>query len=103
MSDYWKDNGIEKPQAIVVCAACRYCDLLICGARHWDEVMRNQLEALTNLGSEIKAGNFEQGFINQFGEFLTREEAVPVAKESGQRLRADKDKIGGALFSEDLY
>ena len=98
MSDYWKDNGIEKPQAVVVCAACRMGKHIVLGARHFDAPMRQQM---SNTSCNWKLA--EQGFINQFGEFLTREEAVKVVHESGQQTRTEKAKIGDALFSEDLY
>ena len=45
---------------------------------------------------------WEQGFIDQRGEFMTREEAHKVATESGQIIR----RCGGddgRLFSENLY
>ena len=43
MSDYWEDNNIEKPQSVIVCAACRMRsmpDKVICGARHFDSTMQ---------------------------------------------------------------
>ena len=43
----------------------------------------------------------EQGFINQFGEFLTREEAWVIANANGQIMR--ESTIQGTLFSECLY
>lgn len=99
MSDYWKDNGIEKPQQVVVCAANKVGDLVLCGARHWDSIMCKQADALG-----IKGGREEQGFINQFGEFLTRKEAMQIVKENGQRF--DIERNGGSdseLYSEGLY
>jgi hypothetical protein len=44
----------------------------------------------------------EQGFIDQFGVFMTREEAYEVAKAAGQiKYRCGGDE--GRLFSENLY
>jgi hypothetical protein len=43
-----------------------------------------------------------QGFIDQFGDFMTREEARKVALDAGQVRR----RVGGdseRLFSENLY
>lgn len=96
MSDYWEDNGIEKPQTVVVCAACRMGNHIVLGARHFDERMREQMER-TSYNWKLA----EQGFINQFGEFLTREEAAESVKKSGQITKAEY--IGSELFSEDLY
>ena len=102
IDDYWERNNIKKPQAVVVCAACKYEELTICGARHWDSVMWSQYKRLED---KPKTYLFKQGFINQFGEFLTREEAMVIALEAGQTVDVERgcggnDKI---LFSEGLY
>lgn len=98
MGDYWTDNNIKKPQQIVVCAANRKDGVTFCGARHCDSVMRKQAEA-----AGIKLTAAEQGFINQFGEFLTREEAMQVVKESGQPFNIERNNGDSYLFSEGLY
>ena len=100
MGDYWAENNIKKPQQFVVCAAIKYDDLIIPSARHHDKVMNKVILAIGNLNHR----DSEQGFINQFGEFLTREEAMIVAKEAGQKI--NKRGCGGSdktLFSEGLY
>jgi hypothetical protein len=44
----------------------------------------------------------EQGFIDQLGVFLTRQEAFAIASERGQiKRRVGGDE--GKLFSENLY
>lgn len=44
----------------------------------------------------------EQGFVDQFGTFLTREEALPIARAAGQiRFRCGGDEI--RLYSDNLY
>ena len=104
MSDYWKDNNIVKPQQIVVCAACKQDDIIICGARHWDKIMNNIYRAMKAADPDIHSSKFDQGFINQFGEFLTREEAMQVVKDNGQPF--NKKRNGGSdieLYSEGLY
>lgn len=95
MGDYWKDNNLEKPQQVIVCAACKWNDVIICGARHWDSVMRKQFSYISMI-EETTAPNWIQGFIDQFGEFLTREEAASVAFVS-------KQANTNCLYSEDLY
>lgn len=83
----------------VVCAACRDADgLIVAGARHFDGVMHAQIAAMRKRQSFRGA---EQGFIDQFGLFLTREEAFEVAERQGQLL--NPPTIPGTLFSEDLY
>lgn len=96
--DYWTKNGITKPQEVIVCAANRKKGLIFCGARHCDKVMRAQAHAArTNLIAS------EQGFINQFGEFRTREEALQIVLENGQPFNAERNGSSTDLFSEGLY
>jgi hypothetical protein len=101
MLKYWEEIGHPPVQQVVVCAANRFksAGVILCGARHWDDVMRAQADAMG-----IKGGNEEQGFIDQFGTFLTREEAMQIVKESGQPFNEDRNGgAGKALFSEGLY
>ena len=46
----------------------------------------------------------DQGFIDQWGEYFTREEALVIATHAGQ-INKVRPKSGPAdeLFSEDLY
>jgi hypothetical protein len=37
--DYWVENGLTKPQQIVVCAAIKVGESIFCGARHCDIVI----------------------------------------------------------------
>ncbi len=93
------DNQEVKP--MIVCAANRHRDtgLIICGARHFDPIMRATMH---KLGGFPYWGNCDQGFINQRGEFLTREEAYVIALGNGQiKRRCGGDN--GTLFSENLY
>jgi len=104
----------NKPQRRVVCAAIRNCKGdIICGARHYDDIMRAQVRASKNkrywkgylkvFGKYIyRYKRVEQGFIDQWGVYMSREEALEVAKAAGQMLR----RCGGdrrELFSENLY
>ena len=90
-------KGKRKNQ-VVVCAAIRVGDLIFCSARHCDPTMHNQARA-----AGIKLSKGMQGFINQFGEFLTREEAKQVAISAGQKINAVYPSKSKDLFSEDLY
>lgn len=85
----------------VVCAANRHkmSGIIVCGARHFDSIMRQSIEAMR---MECRNGDFEQGFIDQFGQFLTREEAHVIATERQQFFRRfDGDER--TLYSENLY
>lgn len=91
-----------KPRQWVVCAANYYpvVDLLVCGARHYDGVMREVLNTIDY--PHYKREGYQQGFIDQFGNFLTREEAWVIATANGQICR-DVDTTPGKLYSEHLY
>lgn len=87
----------------VVCAANRNRDtgMIICGARHFDRIMHSQMELRP--ASERDGWRLaEQGFINQFGDFLTRKQAWDIAEKNGQIIR-DLGTGKGVLYSEHLY
>lgn len=88
---------------VIVAAACKYGDVIITGARHYDRVMHGQLKAFPE-DHEVRMmnrGEVIQGFIDNQGTFLNREEALVVAKAANQiRFKHEPDY---ELFSEDLY
>ena len=91
-------SAVDRRVMRVVCAAIRndHYDI-ICAPRHWDCLMRAQVAR--SVGAWSKA---EQGFVDQHGNFLTREEAWKIASEAGQIVR----RVGGdegCLYSENLY
>lgn len=97
---------------IIVCAANRHqaTGLIICGARHWDSVMRATIRySLSRLSYRLfgapSKGRWDQGFIDQHGKWYTRTEAWVVAQANGQvKRRVGGDTAdGGTLFSESLY
>lgn len=80
----------------IVCAAVLLSGgPVVCGPRHFDSVMRGTIEEL-----EAPVEGAIQGFVDQFGNFMTREEAHLVAFRAGQ-IPAHTD--GDQLYSEDLY
>ena len=108
MPDYWEENNIKKPIPFVVCAACKHpkLNLMLVGARHWDKVMTQQYKMLCwEAKDAVATFEWDQGFINQFGEFLTREEAMIAAKEFGQPIDIEHGCGGDEeiLYSEGLY
>ena len=83
----------------IVCAANRHKQTkqVILGIRHWDGYIRVQC-----LDYDYDYSYYEQGFIDNKGNFLTREEAWVVAEREGQIIR----RVGGdkgVLYSENLY
>lgn len=95
----------QKPRR-VVCAANRHGGYLLIGARHWDAQMRAQAQNVPEHIHPFHA-DWEQGFIDQYEKFMTREEAWLVAEAAGQiryRCGGDMSSEGvGKLYSENLY
>lgn len=83
----------------VVCAALHVGEELILGPRHYDQTMQRQIQTRPDTVLWYDA---EQGFIDQYGAFLTREEAWLVAEKADQ-LRRRVNGDGEKLYSENLY
>lgn len=86
----------------IVCAANKHPTngRIICGARHYDSVMRAQMEASEGFDSWRGC---EQGFIDQHCHFYSREEAKVIAEKNGQVIAKAGSYTGKDLFSENLY
>ena len=89
---------------VIVAAAIKKDDVVLCGVRHGDPIMCSQLE----LVGWDNYCNAEQSFVtNEFCKetgmfkFVGREEGLAIARASGQVLE-DHDKKY-MLFSEDLW
>lgn len=95
----------DKLQRRVVCAAIRAADgTLLLGARHYDRLMHQ----IIGEGAKRFANRNgdDQGFIDQWGVYMTRQEAYQVASDAGQILYPENcvnGLDGPALFSEGLY
>jgi hypothetical protein len=83
----------------IVCAANRNkkTGLVICGARHFDYIMQNAIAALDQSGEWVDC---DQGFIDQWGNFIDRKQAWRIALRQGQLKTQHASKT---LYSEDLY
>ena len=94
-----RDSYPMVPRRVVCAALRRSGGLIICGARHFDPIMR---QVIGFIGGRQEWLGVEQGFIDQYGAFMPREEARVVAEAAGQIVR----RVGGdskILFSENLY
>jgi len=86
----------------VVCAAIRSGAVVLCGPRHHHCFALAHLltrDGLLELGDP---NGWQQGFVDQWNQFMTREEALALALQNGQRVH----RCGGddrRLFSENLY
>lgn len=85
-------------QHLIVCAAIRDATgQVVSGVRHFDGVMHATIKSMMSYTTP-----WEQGFLDNAGRFLSREEAYLVAEAAGQiRRRVGGDN--GRLFSENLY
>lgn len=83
----------------VVCAANKYGDKIVLGVRHFCPLMCQHLEAL---GLDGGLEEHEQGFVDQWGNFMTRKEALHVLKTNGRFIRDDQYQ-SETLYSENLY
>lgn len=91
----------------VVCAAIRADDgSILTGIRHYSKDMVQQIEARKDGRKFIHRLDGDQGFIDQHGLFMSREEAYKVAEAAGQ-LRypghCGQGVDGPKLYSEGLY
>jgi hypothetical protein len=86
---------------VIVAAACELrTGEIVVGVRHWDMIMHGQA---VGMAANYARGS-TQGFIDNRGSFLGREEALEVAKKAGQINRfRKKTQPEDKLFSEDLY
>lgn len=62
------------------------------------EIGRRHNDILARFG-KTNPDVIKQGFYTSYGRFVSREEALQIAKDAGQIQETDSDQ----LFSEDLY
>ena len=89
---------------VIVCSAIRSeKGSVVCGPRHYDRTMLNQMNLQVNPEDFWHKSGDDQGFVDQFGGYLTREEALVVARAAGQLEGRKKHNPKNQLCSEDLY
>ncbi|QXO11050.1 hypothetical protein pEaSNUABM54_00224 [Erwinia phage pEa_SNUABM_54] len=91
------------PELAIVCAAVRHRGVIYTGARHYDCIMRSQMDAakLTEKDFTVPA---EEGFITNRREFVDRHAALKIAIASGQINKYRDVNISDfGLQSENLY
>lgn len=89
-----------KTQRRISQAAINYNGLIVTGTRHTCPIIRMQINAI---GADVlREWNNDklgvQGFTDQYGFFLNRQEAYIIAKAAGQITR--EDLTPGTLYSE---
>lgn len=91
----------------VVCAAIRASDgELLLGIRHYSKDMHVQINLRGDGSKFVHRLDEDQGFVDQYGVFMSREEAYAVARLAGQityPLACGEGLNGPKLYSEGLY
>jgi hypothetical protein len=114
MNQCWIENDADgftgwrwekyKTKLRIVAAANRYKDIVVVGPRHYSNAMRLAIDALggVKILRAYAGDEYEQGFVDQYSTFYTREEALELAKANGQVLYTDNMPTN-ILISEMLY
>lgn len=98
-----KNNNLPVVPERIVCAANRSGEILLLSARHWDEQMNKQYWRYWEWGGNKQQSDFEQGFYTNWQRFVSREEAMIIAREQGQLFRPKGTHNPDVLYSECLY
>jgi len=103
-AEQWQPPEDVKPW--MVSAACRApSGYIVSGPRHWDTFMCAVVKPYLRLNERDEGMlDWDQGFIDQWGRFYTRAEALQAVKASGQPFNAKRNGgPGDDLYSEGLY
>ncbi len=98
---------VDRTPRRVVCAAIRAADgSVLLGIRHYSQDMHDQIAARRD-GEKFKhRHDQDQGFVDQRGVYMTREEAYQIAEAGGQLFDIEScgnGLNGPKLYSEGLY
>jgi hypothetical protein len=92
-----------KPQPRIVCAAIRSeSGKIILGIRHYSQDMHDQLAHRNDAPEFWHHHDQDQGFVDQWGNYLTREQAYVIAEQAGQIIKPECCS-NNRLYSEALY
>lgn len=98
---------MTEPTRRIVCAAIRAADGdVLLGIRHYSPDMHRQIDARRDGKKFTHRHDEDQGFVDQHGSYLSREEAFPVALAAGQIVRphaCGHGLDGPKLYSEGIY
>ncbi|AKU43935.1 hypothetical protein CPT_Merlin289 [Citrobacter phage Merlin] len=106
IADWWDGRKLQRR---IVCAANRFelkagGYLVIPGSRHYSKDMAEVLDQVKDKLVTDHVHDEDQGFIDQWGEYHNRKDALIIATHSGQiNTVRKKGAPYDTLFSEDLY
>ena len=84
----------------IVCAAQKYSNIIIPSPRHMDNTAHLLIKLVLGPNG---ARAMEQGFIDQWGRWYSREHAWDVVQWNGQPFNQERNGPSGTLYSEGLY
>jgi hypothetical protein len=95
-------------QQVIVCAANRatFDTVVLLGIRHWDHAMRRaamRYFGARNIAPDYSTSAWEQGFVDNMGNWHDREDAYYIAQKAGQIKHKTGNVDQPVLYSEDLY
>lgn len=93
----WEHYGVQRR---ISQAAYNFNGYIVTGTRHSCPIMQLQMIAIGDdlLDEWCGQNKMIQGFTDQYGNFLNRQEAYIIAKEAGQIIRENINP--GTLYSE---
>lgn len=106
----WKPDYTLTPRRIV-CSAIQNPDgIIVVGVRHFDGIMHKTLGLRNKLDCQENWEDCDEGFVDQFGDFVDRETGWLIACAAnqifrfvGSQTKDDLGKSGIKLYSENLY
>ena len=101
-TDY--NNDSLKGKRRIVCAAIHNEGTIILGVRHHDNFMNDYIAEIEHGSRFLDKSKNKQGFVDQWGNFINRQDALIVAKAANQIIRTGPGFDGTyQLYSENLY
>lgn len=99
------------PMQYIVAAANRYehpalpnGEIVLVGSRHACNAMYSLRNAFKHIGVDLGVSKpWNQGFINNFSEWVSRQDALDVVLRSGQRFDPKRNGSDKELFSEGIH
>lgn len=87
----------------IVMSACRnpVTDDIIIGFRHFDRIMRGQIDKFVEGDINYPRHGWDEGFISSNNKFYTREEAYKLSADNGQFFMPERSEVGTAAYSEN--
>lgn len=106
---YWIHDEERYVQRVIVCAANKYTlttgeELVVPCVRHTNPVLSQQIKVLMDAGLLEKGWCLpdDQGFIDQYYNWWSREDAYIIA-EAANQINHESNGHHRDLFSEGLY